>query len=913
MNMVQTIGYKISGAMTNDSGDRDSLESSGIMLSSVSENSDAQRPVGRHKHRSVYPYHEQGSWKDKNVRLPPLPEPPIPNDEINSSKLTGDMKCSYRLPSSTLSSPKLPTLPVGVPPTVGKYRNRAHIIPVLNLPDHVTPERLSPLPANSLLREQFIRQKNNPTPDFSDEEIRKICEQYSIMRFLQSREERAEIDVTPVSQNSVKLRKSLPSLAHTYHRSLAAIPEDKKQRITWIPRLKAWIPTQQRPIQYIQLSGGANVTEKCHPICSKHHDFFHNNLNWEIINGKPSLCPRYTTHHQRKNSKTKLKQIKNVNTKNRKPLTVPRDPFKSRLDRIIKRPWEKVVKPRQDPLPQPIKEPVTLVLPDDNEDRSKYHWMVDNSTMTEDTLSDVFSVSISIPLPMASRPSTPSYTSVSSQAAFPVRRTDVIKVDKGCDVMSYTPSSSRTQSVITEVSTHIDVCEETPEISTTPIIPKTDEAEDVSIPCNGPPKLLLPEAPTKVQTDTVLSDVESEPPKVSTKNDIDNTSTVFTVTVEGDNNADDDISTAFSGYTSDSYVAIIGSDSGESRKTSVGSTSTIKKQKAVRKNAKPPPLRILSPVVVPTSVNDIGISTDTESISTTVKVDTPTSIPPPVFKGRTSSCTSNRSHRSALSLNTPSPTPSQKSARRRGQIKRDMELTEEQKRARKAEERRKRANERYEKMKSSRVIPPPPANVSPMDINDADEFLAKFCIINPQKMEKYQRAFTRVDADKDGYLTIEEAMEAAKRSVPTGALGETDSQYLTMLLDLLNLNTYWMNVDFRIFAIIVSLAQKIAALDDYMRGIIDRFDFKSLDTKMWRARELFRQFIDNVENETMSMESLWTELKAGGVSYHHEMQVRKSLQHLKSLDVLDFLTYLPLFALTHTQIITNPLCDERII
>uniref|UniRef100_F7AA47 EF-hand domain-containing protein n=2 Tax=Ciona intestinalis TaxID=7719 RepID=F7AA47_CIOIN len=242
-----------------------------------------------------------------------------------------------------------------------------------------------------------------------------------------------------------------------------------------------------------------------------------------------------------------------------------------------------------------------------------------------------------------------------------------------------------------------------------------------------------------------------------------------------------------------------------------------------------------------------------------------------------------------------------------------MELTEEQKRARKAEERRKRANERYEKMKSSRVIPPPPANVSPMDINDADEFLAKFCIINPQKMEKYQRAFTRVDADKDGYLTIEEAMEAAKRSVPTGALGETDSQYLTMLLDLLNLNTYWMNVDFRIFAIIVSLAQKIAALDDYMRGIIDRFDFKSLDTKMWRARELFRQFIDNVENETMSMESLWTELKAGGVSYHHEMQVRKSLQHLKSLDVLDFLTYLPLFALTHTQIITNPLCDERII
>ena len=58
-----------------------------------------------------------------------------------------------------------------------------------------------------------------------------------------------------------------------------------------------------------------------------------------------------------------------------------------------------------------------------------------------------------------------------------------------------------------------------------------------------------------------------------------------------------------------------------------------------------------------------------------------------------------------------------------------------------------------------------------------------------------------------------------------------------------------------------------------MKGMIDRFDLQSLDSRMWRAQQFFNHFVDDRDKQTISMESLWIELKAGGIGSKHENQV----------------------------------------
>jgi hypothetical protein len=53
------------------------------------------------------------------------------------------------------------------------------------------------------------------------------------------------------------------------------------------------------------------------------------------------------------------------------------------------------------------------------------------------------------------------------------------------------------------------------------------------------------------------------------------------------------------------------------------------------------------------------------------------------------------------------------------------------------------------------------------------------------------------------------------------------------------------------------------------------------------------------------------ELRAGGISPEHEMEVREKLGHLKALDLLDFLTYIPLFIMIHESVVDNPFNERR--
>ena len=50
------------------------------------------------------------------------------------------------------------------------------------------------------------------------------------------------------------------------------------------------------------------------------------------------------------------------------------------------------------------------------------------------------------------------------------------------------------------------------------------------------------------------------------------------------------------------------------------------------------------------------------------------------------------------------------------------------------------------------------------------------------------------------------------------------------------------------------------------------------------------------------------DLRAGGVS---QLEVRNKLGHVKSLDLLDFLTYVPLFLMIHESVVEKPLDMSR--
>nr|XP_049617159.1 uncharacterized protein LOC125992290 isoform X2 [Syngnathus scovelli] len=193
------------------------------------------------------------------------------------------------------------------------------------------------------------------------------------------------------------------------------------------------------------------------------------------------------------------------------------------------------------------------------------------------------------------------------------------------------------------------------------------------------------------------------------------------------------------------------------------------------------------------------------------------------------------------------------------------------------------------------------------DFDDFD-FLAKFCIFSPEKLEEYKRAFEAEDSDGDGYISCVQVVDALKRIVPAELLSEEEEIYVYRILALVDFRVTDGLVDVRLFAVIASLAQKIATMDDFMRSLVTSMDFRSLEVRLFKVK-LFLFLLDEHGAEAggrralISGEQLALELKAGG------MGPARELRTLAPLDLLDFLAYLPLFMRIHTSVVDNPLRD----
>ncbi|PKU44649.1 mucin-5ac-like isoform x3 [Limosa lapponica baueri] len=83
----------------------------------------------------------------------------------------------------------------------------------------------------------------------------------------------------------------------------------------------------------------------------------------------------------------------------------------------------------------------------------------------------------------------------------------------------------------------------------------------------------------------------------------------------------------------------------------------------------------------------------------------------------------------------------------------------------------------------------------------AVDFLAKYCIFSQEKLAKHKRAFEAADTDGDHYLNHWQVLIAPSEAL-TSRILEIVDYYVTDGL-----------TDLRLFAVMASLAQKIAALE----------------------------------------------------------------------------------------------------
>ncbi|KAM4569994.1 uncharacterized protein PAE49_009251 isoform 2-T2 [Odontesthes bonariensis] len=207
-------------------------------------------------------------------------------------------------------------------------------------------------------------------------------------------------------------------------------------------------------------------------------------------------------------------------------------------------------------------------------------------------------------------------------------------------------------------------------------------------------------------------------------------------------------------------------------------------------------------------------------------------------------------------------------------------------------------------------------NKSHSNFEDFD-FLAKYCIFSQEKLAEYKRAFEAEDSDGDGYISCLQVLLALKTIIPPELLSDEEEIHVYRILEMVDFRVTDGLVDLRLFAVIASLAQKIASMDEFMRSLIANMDFRSLEVRLFKAKQLFLFLLEEQQGDVgaqqgfISGEQLLLELKAGGIHLEQEAAIRLELQRIPPLDLLDFLAYLPLFMLIHKSVISNPLDDAK--
>lgn len=193
---------------------------------------------------------------------------------------------------------------------------------------------------------------------------------------------------------------------------------------------------------------------------------------------------------------------------------------------------------------------------------------------------------------------------------------------------------------------------------------------------------------------------------------------------------------------------------------------------------------------------------------------------------------------------------------------------------------------------------------------DPLDYLAKYCIIRPEKLPHYERVFTNVDREEKDDIDLYQ-LDYALKAVNNDLISENEISYVHQILEL----SQRYRINFRLFTVIAALSEKIVALDDLVKNLINTMDLAALETKLKKCKELF-YLLDDMDGHrggVVTINSLSIELTAGGLTQEHVDYVCNHLNHESRglVEFIDYLTYVPLFVEIHDSICFNPLDVSR--
>ena len=164
--------------------------------------------------------------------------------------------------------------------------------------------------------------------------------------------------------------------------------------------------------------------------------------------------------------------------------------------------------------------------------------------------------------------------------------------------------------------------------------------------------------------------------------------------------------------------------------------------------------------------------------------------------------------------------------------------------------------------------------------------------------------FKKYDLHNRGFLRGDSLINAIQSVCK---LDNLKLKYLFSVLNLCDVDPVKHGADLSLFRIILALANKINYLDeDWFKSKLPQFDMSSIENKMFKVKNLWNCLV-NPFKKTFLIRDLMIEFKAGGVSEEHIEFAKQKFSNKKSFDLIDYLTYIPLFVFMHDQIVKNPL------
>merc|ERR1711935_936923 len=159
-------------------------------------------------------------------------------------------------------------------------------------------------------------------------------------------------------------------------------------------------------------------------------------------------------------------------------------------------------------------------------------------------------------------------------------------------------------------------------------------------------------------------------------------------------------------------------------------------------------------------------------------------------------------------------------------------------------------------------------------------------------------------------LTPEELIYALKR-VNKWCISKAEIKFIFYVLDLLGEDASGYH-DFKAFAAIAALSERVAPMEHLIKGFVDGADFDSLRKKLDRANDMFLNLFKESEERdnygAIDLDELEYVFRAGGLSNDEVEDILQALREneMDPLTYLDYLAYIPMFIDIHAKIIENP-------